>query len=104
MAAENNPPKDSAEEENSLDPSSLSAEELARASIAALKLVDTLDLRKTAMTVDEVAELVNVSSRHIYQLVKDGKIPHYHIGSALRFDPDEVKKWLVASATKSPFY
>jgi excisionase family DNA binding protein len=72
--------------------------------IKAVRLADALDLRATAMTVDEVAKLMNVSSRHIYQLVKDGKIPHFHVGGAVRFDPDNVKKWLVAAETKSPFY
>ena len=53
-----------------------------------------LDLRGTAMTVDEVATLLNVSPRHIYQLVKDGKMPHFKIGGVVRLNPDEVKAWL----------
>jgi excisionase family DNA binding protein len=35
-----------------------------------------------AMTVEEVAGLLNVSPRHIYQLVQEHKIPHVRIGSS----------------------
>jgi len=62
-----------------------------------VRLVDGLKLRATAMTVDEVAALLKVSSRHVYQLVKDGKIPHFKVGSAVRFDPDDLAAWLQAA-------
>jgi len=47
-----------------------------------------------AMTVEEVAGLLNVSQRHIYKLVQENKIPHVRIGSAVRFDPKDLSLWV----------
>jgi excisionase family DNA binding protein len=46
------------------------------------------------MTVVEVADLLQVSERHVYQLVQSGSIPHLSIGKAIRFDPDQLGDWL----------
>jgi excisionase family DNA binding protein len=50
--------------------------------------------RKTAMTVEEVAQLLNVSERHVYKLVQDGVLPHLRVGNSVRFDPDKIADWL----------
>jgi excisionase family DNA binding protein len=54
--------------------------------------------RLTAMTVEEVAELLHVSERHVYKLVQDGILPHFKVGKAVRFDPDKIADWLEAAS------
>jgi excisionase family DNA binding protein len=53
---------------------------------------------KTGMvTVEELANLLSVSERHIYALVQGGQIPHLRIGTAVRFDPLVLCDWLERS-------
>lgn len=59
-----------------------------------MDLVDTLQTRKTAMTAQEVADLLNVSRRLVYQHAKQGRIPSFKVGDARRFDPKLVADWL----------
>ena len=47
-----------------------------------------------ALTVEEVAGLLQVSPRHIYKLVEEHKIPHVRIGAAVRFDPKDISEWV----------
>ena len=49
------------------------------------------------VTVEELANLLSVSERHIYALVQDGRIPHMRIGAAVRFDPIVLCEWLERS-------
>jgi len=42
----------------------------------------------------EVAELTGFSGKHIYDLAKRGRIPHYRIGSSIRFDLVKIRAWL----------
>jgi excisionase family DNA binding protein len=49
------------------------------------------------VTVEELANLLSVSERHIYALVHDGQIPHLRIGTAVRFDPLVLCAWLERS-------
>ena len=53
-----------------------------------------------AMTVTEVAEVLNVSERHIYKLVSENKIPHVKIGSAVRFDAGDLIDWIKRMAAE----
>jgi excisionase family DNA binding protein len=50
--------------------------------------------RKSAMTVAQVAEILSVSERLIYQLVAAGEVPHFRIGAAVRFEPKTLSAWL----------
>ncbi len=50
--------------------------------------------RERLKSVPEIAEYLQVSRGTIYRLVNEGRIPHYKIGSAVRFDVNKVKKWL----------
>ena len=48
----------------------------------------------TALTVKDVAEILKVSRRLIYQLVQIGEIPHFRVGGAVRFEPHALSSWL----------
>ena len=55
-----------------------------------------------ALTVADVAKLLTVSERHIYKLVQTGEIPHFKVGSAVRFDPELISKWLKEQMAAHP--
>jgi len=42
-----------------------------------MSLEDLVSNRKSALSVPEVAEILNVSRRLVYQLVSVGEIPHF---------------------------
>ncbi len=45
-------------------------------------------------TVDEVAAYLNCTSRHVHNLLRAG-LPHLYLGRLLRFDPSEVRGYLL---------
>jgi excisionase family DNA binding protein len=69
-------------------------------------LTDLIETRKTALTVLEVAEILSVSKRLVYQLVSIGEMPHFKVGGAVRFEPQALALWLrermVESAKEKP--
>jgi len=46
------------------------------------------------MTVQEIAEMLNVKPSWVYGKVASGDIPHLHVGRYPRFGRDEVIAWL----------
>lgn len=45
-------------------------------------------------TIEEVAERLGVSVRHIRRLVHERRIPYIKWGHLLRFDPDDIEAWI----------
>lgn len=43
------------------------------------------------LTIEEVAQILNVNEALIYSLVKKNKIPSYHLGTNIRVNEDELK-------------
>ena len=61
-----------------------------------------LNMKKHLLSVQELAEYLNVKPITIYRLVKAGKLPAKQIGDGIRFMPDDVEKFLAgAKFTKS---
>ena len=75
---------------------------------ACVNLIEQLEARSGAMKVAELCELLGVDDKHIYRMAARGSLPSFHIGGAVRFDPQEVAKWLrskyslVAAEAKKP--
>lgn len=46
------------------------------------------------LTIEEVAKLVRVSDRTIYEWAQKGKIPCGKLGNTWRFKRDEIEKWI----------
>jgi len=47
------------------------------------------------LKVEEVAELLEVSTDVIYSMVKQGKIPYFKVGNRLiRFQASSIQKWM----------
>lgn len=57
-------------------------------------LVGSLHGKARALRVKEVATLLCVSERAVYQLAKQHRIPCFKIGGCIRFDPHAVAAWL----------
>jgi len=48
------------------------------------------------LTVKEVAGMLNVAEKTLYQWCELRQIPHVKMNGCLRFDPRDIEKWLVA--------
>jgi excisionase family DNA binding protein len=59
-----------------------------------VNLIEQLESRSGAMKVSELCELLGVDDKHIYRMAARGSLPSFHVGGAVRFDPQEVAKWL----------
>jgi excisionase family DNA binding protein len=57
-------------------------------------LPERLELLKHALTATDLAQLLQVSPVTIYKLAKANKLPSFRIGTAVRFDPHAVARWL----------
>jgi excisionase family DNA binding protein len=65
-----------------------------------MSIVDVLEKTQHALTVADVAKILNMSPRTIYHHVASGRIPGaVKIGSAVRFDPTELAGWLRRKAS-----
>jgi len=49
------------------------------------------------LTITEVAERLRMHPVSVYRLVKEAKLPVFRIGRLLRFDADEVEKWILSA-------
>lgn len=43
------------------------------------------------LTVDEVAKILRVSRQTIYVLCREGKLPHFKVGTKLRFKKQDIE-------------
>ena len=43
------------------------------------------------LTVDEVAKILRVSRQTIYVLCREGKLPHFKVGTKLRFKKADIE-------------
>jgi excisionase family DNA binding protein len=59
-----------------------------------LNLIQELESRHGAMKVADLTELLGVDDKHIYRMAARGQLPSFRVGGAIRFDPQEVAKWL----------
>lgn len=46
------------------------------------------------LTVDELSEKLKVSKVSLYKLVREKRIPFYHVEKCERFSPLEIQRWL----------
>jgi excisionase family DNA binding protein len=59
-----------------------------------MNLIESIAERKTAFKIGELAETLNCSKEKLYKMVKSGRIPHFTLGSMIRFDPQKIAAWL----------
>jgi excisionase family DNA binding protein len=51
-------------------------------------------MKENMIDVEALAARLGVSRSLIYKMVEANEIPHYRIGAAIRFDPEDIEKWL----------
>ena len=61
-----------------------------------MNLIEQLESRNGAMKASELCALLGVDNKHVYRMAAKGKLPSFHVGGAVRFDPQEVASWLRA--------
>ena len=49
---------------------------------------------KDVMTIDELAEYLQVSKSSLYKLAQDGQVPGQKVGKHWRFRKEAVDRWL----------
>jgi excisionase family DNA binding protein len=57
-------------------------------------LADRIEKIGHGLTATELADLLNVSPVTIYKQGAAHRIPLFHVGSCVRFDPHAVAEWL----------
>ena len=53
-----------------------------------------LDALPELMTIDQLAERLGVTHRHVRRLVDERRVPFLRVGRFIRFDPGEIADWL----------
>ncbi len=51
---------------------------------------------ESMMTARQVAELLGVHENWVYDQAAGGELPSYKIGGTRRFDPDELRGWILS--------
>jgi excisionase family DNA binding protein len=59
--------------------------------------VTNADTLPHLLSIDQVVERLGTSTRHIRRLIADRRIPYLKVGKLVRFDPDEINRWLDGS-------
>ncbi len=57
-------------------------------------LADSIAKREALLTVEELAGLLNLSTRTVHRLTKAGTLPCMRIGVSVRFEPTLIADWL----------
>ena len=51
-------------------------------------------------TAAEIAEQTGIPRQRVYELARDGAMPHVRLGRAMRFDPERIRAWLSSGGTR----
>lgn len=54
------------------------------------------------LTLDQAAELLQLSPRTVQRMVSKGKMPGRRIGGQWRFDRDQLREWVRGAKVESP--
>ena len=52
------------------------------------------DKPEPAMSVHDVADLLNVDAKTIYRLAQRGELPGFKVAGAWRFQRDDLRRWI----------
>ena len=62
-------------------------------------ILDVLRKRRKALSVADAADMLSLSPKSIYALVKQKRLPALRIGASVRLDPFHLANWLEAHST-----
>jgi excisionase family DNA binding protein len=63
-------------------------------------LIENIESRETAWTVEELATVLSCSPKFIYKIVKQGKLKALRLGTLVRLDGKEVAEYLRPKQTR----
>ena len=46
------------------------------------------------LTIDQLAEQLGITTRHVRRLIAERRVPYLKVGKLVRFDPAEIADWL----------
>ena len=55
------------------------------------------------MDISQLSEMLNVKKKTIYDWVHKRQIPYIKLGHLLRFDPNDIEKWLKSRRQKAKY-
>ena len=61
-----------------------------------MTLIEKLEGKSEALRANDLAVLFDVTPQHIYKMAARGTIPSFRVAGAIRFDPQEVARWLIS--------
>ncbi len=53
-----------------------------------------MDYQRTALSIADVAKILQVSEKTVTRMLRDGAIPGFKVANQWRFHPDDFEKWL----------
>jgi excisionase family DNA binding protein len=59
-----------------------------------VSIIDSVEQLDHALTAADLARLLNVHKLTIYRLAQAGTLPHFRLGTCVRFDPRVIAAWL----------
>src|SRR5579864_7221143 len=60
-----------------------------------MTLIQLLESKNEALNAQQVAELLGLSKKKVYEMAATGKLPSFRIGKAVRFDAQDLAEWLL---------
>jgi excisionase family DNA binding protein len=57
-------------------------------------LADQIAAMRQALTVEQLAALLQCSKKTLYRMVQRGTLPHFRVGTMVRLDPEVTAQWL----------
>ncbi len=55
---------------------------------------DEQTIEPMLLTARQAARVLSISERTLWSLTKDGQIPAVRIGRAVRYDPEDLRRWI----------
>jgi excisionase family DNA binding protein len=59
-----------------------------------LDLPTRLEAMDEALTAPKLAKLLGMGRTVVYEMAAAGRIPHFRLGTMIRFDPVQIGQWL----------
>jgi excisionase family DNA binding protein len=59
--------------------------------------VADIDKIPELISIEQLAQRLSITVRHVRRMIAEKRVPYLKVGRLVRFDPDEIAKWLIAS-------
>lgn len=63
--------------------------------------METSILELRLLKASEVAQILNVSKAHVYNLIASGDLPSVHVGESRRVRPEDLEKYIESNLNNS---